>query len=587
MSYIGNSPGVASQRVETAFTATSSQTVFTPSSGYTLGYCDVYQNGVKLVNGDDYTASDGATVTLATGAATGDSIVIVASFPRGLTDGYLKSEADAKYVALTGAQTVAGVKTFSSQIVGIAGTAGAPAITTTGDTNTGIFFPAADTIAFAEGGTEAMRLDSSGNMGLGTTSPSAKLHIASDGPLIYLEDTAGGNNEDYSMAVNFGAFTLRNVSTSKDVLSLTDTECVFYTDGSERMRLDSSGNMGVGTTSPTNVSNYKGITLNGTTGGLVDIASNGTVGGRLQCDTTYPGLALFSITNNPMVFGTNGTERARITSSGDFGIGTSSPSEKLQVAGSIRVTSNANNFNVLGGQLDFITDTTRINAYNSSGSYITFYTNASGGNVAERARFIPSGGFWVGTTTRQSTSNHIFVATTESDWVTNSQASTSTSANAFGNLIRYSAVSPNGTGNWFLRCEDSTTNRFDVRSNGGVANYSANNVNLSDRREKTNFAPAGDYLAKICAIPVQTFNYIDQNLEEDDGLTLGVVAQDVQAVAPELVMESNWAGKDEEPKMRLSVYQTDLQYALMKCIQEQQAIIEQLQADVATLKGTP
>ncbi len=101
MSYIGNSPGVASQRVETAFTATSSQTVFTPSSGYTLGYCDVYQNGVKLVNGDDYTASDGATVTLATGAASGDSIVIVASFPRGLSDGYLKSEADARYPLVT------------------------------------------------------------------------------------------------------------------------------------------------------------------------------------------------------------------------------------------------------------------------------------------------------------------------------------------------------------------------------------------------------------------------------------------------------------------------------------------------------
>jgi hypothetical protein len=123
MSYIGNSPGVASQRVETAFTATSAQTVFTPSSGYTLGYCDVYQNGVKLVNGDDYTAADGATVTLATGAASGDSIVIVASFPRGLSDGYLKSEADAKYVALTGDQTVAGVKTLSSNPILSGGTA--------------------------------------------------------------------------------------------------------------------------------------------------------------------------------------------------------------------------------------------------------------------------------------------------------------------------------------------------------------------------------------------------------------------------------------------------------------------------------
>ena len=45
-----------------------------------------------------------------------------------------------------------------------AGSAATPAITTTGDTNTGIFFPAADTIAFAEGGVESMRIDSSGNV---------------------------------------------------------------------------------------------------------------------------------------------------------------------------------------------------------------------------------------------------------------------------------------------------------------------------------------------------------------------------------------------------------------------------------------
>jgi hypothetical protein len=50
-----------------------------------------------------------------------------------------------------------------------AGTATAPAITTTGDTNTGIFFPAADTIAFAEGGTEAMRIASDGAVLVGTT----------------------------------------------------------------------------------------------------------------------------------------------------------------------------------------------------------------------------------------------------------------------------------------------------------------------------------------------------------------------------------------------------------------------------------
>jgi len=56
-----------------------------------------------------------------------------------------------------------------SQFVAAAGTAALPVITTTGDTNTGIFFPAADTIAFSEGGAEGARFDSSGNFGLGVT----------------------------------------------------------------------------------------------------------------------------------------------------------------------------------------------------------------------------------------------------------------------------------------------------------------------------------------------------------------------------------------------------------------------------------
>ena len=89
----------------------------------------------------------------------------------------------------------------------------------------------------------------------------------------------------------------------------------------QAMTLDASGNLGVGTTSPTVVSNYKSVTVNGTTGGLVDLASNGTVGLRLQCDTTYPGGALFTLTNQPMILGTNGTERARIDSSGNLLVG--------------------------------------------------------------------------------------------------------------------------------------------------------------------------------------------------------------------------------------------------------------------------
>jgi hypothetical protein len=154
----------------------------------------------------------------------------------------------------------------------------------------------------------------------------------------------------------------------------------------------------------------------------------------------------------------------------------------------------------------------------------------------------------------------------------------------YGIDVYYSGAAPNNTSSLFYDAVDTSGLRFGVRSNGGIANYSANNVNLSDRREKTNFAPASSYLDKICAIPVQTYNYIDQNMEEDAGLTLGVVAQDVQAVAPELVTESNW-GTEKEPKMRLSIYQTDLQYALMKCIQELSAQVTTLQIQVTALQA--
>jgi hypothetical protein len=74
-------------------------------------------------------------------------------------------------LATNGSTTAITIDT-SQRAAFVAGTAALPAITTTGDTNTGMFFPAADTIAFAEGGAEVMRIDSSGNVGIGIT-PSA------------------------------------------------------------------------------------------------------------------------------------------------------------------------------------------------------------------------------------------------------------------------------------------------------------------------------------------------------------------------------------------------------------------------------
>ena len=195
------------------------------------------------------------------------------------------------------------------------------------------------------------------------------------------------------------------------------------------------------------------------------------------------------------------------------------------------------------------------------------YIVLSDGDGNPRGIFNSTGGLWVGNTTRQSTSNSSFIQTTINDWTANFQCNTSTSSQNLGVLINYSGSAPNGTGQQFLLCQDTGT-RAEIRSNGGLANYSANNANLSDARTKTDIVDAGNYLAKICAIPVRTFKYKDQT---DDLLNLGVIAQEVETIAPELVDVSGFGETPEDGIPLKAIYQTDLQYALMKAIQELKA----------------
>jgi hypothetical protein len=200
------------------------------------------------------------------------------------------------------------------------------------------------------------------------------------------------------------------------------------------------------------------------------------------------------------------------------------------------------------------------------GSIVKVFTGAdSGGSGTESMRIDSSGNLLVGYS--GSSAYHRFYKNNVGDYV--AQIVNTASSSAYGIAITYTASAPNGTSNQFLDCADTGGARAKFYSNGGLANYQANNANLSDQREKKNIELAPNYLDKICQIPVKTFLFNDQT---DTDLNLGAIAQDVQAVCPELVMESNWAGKDQPEKMRLSIYQTDLQYALMKSIQELKAI---------------
>ena len=74
--YIANAPVPQATQTRQTFTATSGQTSFA-TAGYTAGFVDVYMNGVRLVDGTDFTATNGSDVVLTSGAATGDIIDVL------------------------------------------------------------------------------------------------------------------------------------------------------------------------------------------------------------------------------------------------------------------------------------------------------------------------------------------------------------------------------------------------------------------------------------------------------------------------------------------------------------------------------
>jgi hypothetical protein len=133
------------------------------------GWIGVKDEGI----GDDQLDSS-LTIEFAGGSASTPSVTVAGD----TNTGVFFPSADTIALSCGGSEKVR--INSDSQIVTVAGTVSLPAITTTGDLNTGIYYPAADTIAFTEGGAESMRIDSSGNLLIGTTTVAsgAKLTVS-------------------------------------------------------------------------------------------------------------------------------------------------------------------------------------------------------------------------------------------------------------------------------------------------------------------------------------------------------------------------------------------------------------------------
>jgi hypothetical protein len=285
----------------------------------------------------------------------------------------------------------------------IAGSAAAPGVFFSGDTNTGIYSPGADQVAVSTGGTGRLFIDASGRVGIGTSAPNEALHIASGGARISSSLIGGGAS---SLGLDYQSSNARFISYGPNVS--TQTGLIFLTANStastsiERLRITSAGLVGIGASSPrvplqVNTTTQFDSSLGRDTNALnLILESGGTPGdGEYSTGVTFskinsdrPGAAISAVQTTSdndtlglafLVHESSGTsdvlvEKVRINHAGFVGIGTSAPNYQLHVTTDFAV--GASGFNQ---QLTFSNDT--IQSLLLGTGYTALKLNPLGGNV--------------------------------------------------------------------------------------------------------------------------------------------------------------------------------------------------------------
>jgi hypothetical protein len=509
---------------------------------------------------------------------------------------------------VTGAASV----TVTPSLIGAPQNDGTGATGTWGISISGNAANVTGTVAIANGGTGA------------TTAPQALTNLAAaplaspafTGQASFADGSAAAPSIAHTGDLNAGLF-----------FPAADTVAV-ATAGTERMRVSSAGDVGIGTASPsasldvlTQVTGALGISLRGRSSDNVSdlsLKSNdaATVYGQIQGRSTD--LRLQTGTALPITFFTNTTERMRITSAGNVGIGTSSPSTTLDVSGTVNatalsiggtaITATAAELNFVDGvtsaiqtQLDAkaalaspaLTGTptapTAAVATNTTQIATTAFVNAEIANDAPSKTGTGASGTWgiaisgnAATATTASNTTSISSAV-GSNFIWTGVQQFQSNQNTTGSnppLQAYSSssgaiMSFHRAGAYAVNMGLDSDNVFRIGGWSAPANLlqmdmagnltMANNVTAySDIRLKEDLEPIPDAIEKVQSLTGYTYTRIDSGQRQT-----GLIAQEVQKVLPEAVMD------DGE---HLSLAYGNMVGLLIEAIKEQQAQIDELRA---------
>ena len=281
----------------------------------------------------------------------------------------------------------------AEKVLVASGTAAAPSYTFSGDTDNGLYYAGTNSIGLATAGTNAILIDSSARVGIGTTSPAVTLHIDSALSESLRLEHASTPYQTFYLGSNRGAYILSNVNFLKIAAeSASNSTIAFDTNNNERMRIDSSGRVGIGTDSPSQQLTIK------ETGGQTQLSliSDTDQSGAIyfgDTDSTLRGVIEYNHTSDFMRLYTSGSERLRIDSSGNVGIGTASPQT---ITGYTVLTLNNSS---QGGAIEFKNNNTSYGRLLQGSSAVILETKqniplvfGTGTSSTERMRVLPTGG---------------------------------------------------------------------------------------------------------------------------------------------------------------------------------------------------